>query len=87
MLKEMNISMKDLPLFTEITVSEQEKICGGGWLKDATGISTPKPLVDLDKSVRKNYPGGWVGLVIDVVTTLGGGTTTGPTVPGPTHTP
>lgn len=66
-------TIKDLPLFTEITVNEQETISGGGWFKDATGISTPQPLVDLDESVRDKYPGGWVGLVIDVVTTVGGG--------------
>ncbi|MBD0261846.1 MAG: hypothetical protein ICV78_03725 [Tolypothrix sp. Co-bin9] len=80
MLKEMNISMKDLPLFTEITINEEEKILGAGWFEDATGITTPKPLTDLDKSVRKNYPGGWPGLLRDVVTTAGGGTTTKRTI-------
>jgi hypothetical protein len=73
-------TIKDLPLFTEVTVNEQEEICGGGWFKDLIGISTPEPLVKIDESVRKNYPGGWVGLLIDVVTTAGGGgTTTGHT--------
>lgn len=58
--------MKDLPLFTNITVSEQEKISGGGWFKKLTGISTPKVLTDLDESVREKVPGGWVRVAIEV---------------------
>lgn len=61
-LKEKN--MKDLSLFTDITVSEQETISGGGWFKKLTGISTPEVLQDLDKTVRKEVPGGWVGVAI-----------------------
>ncbi|WP_414512154.1 hypothetical protein [Nostoc sp. PCC 9305] len=56
--------MKDLPLFTDINVSEQETISGGGWFKDLTGISTPEVLQDLDKTVRKKVDGGWVGVGI-----------------------
>ncbi|MCC5618716.1 hypothetical protein LC605_27235 [Nostoc sp. CHAB 5836] len=62
--------MKDLPLFTDITVSEQETISGGGWFKKLTGISTPEVLTDLDKTVREEYPGGWVGVAKDVGTLI-----------------
>ncbi|MCC5661512.1 hypothetical protein LC608_32100 [Nostoc sp. XA010] len=56
--------MKDLPLFTDITVGEEETISGGGWFKKLTGISTPEVLQDLDKTVRKEVDGSWVGVGI-----------------------
>lgn len=58
--------MKDLPLFTDITVSEQETISGGGWFKKLTGITTPEVLQDVDKTVRKEVPLGWVGVAIEI---------------------
>lgn len=46
--------------------SEADVVVGGGWFEKATGIRTPKVLTDIDKTVREEVPGGWVGVALEV---------------------
>lgn len=51
----------------ELSAFDLEAVSGGGWFKKLTGISTPKFLRKIDKTVRTTVPGGWVTVASSVI--------------------